>query len=87
MCSAEILVKEVTFQINRTICFTPACVGELGILRCQTLGSIVTTTVTQLFAKPSFFARKKPQVALFDGFMICTYIFNAFPLAIPWTLV
>ena len=63
-----------------------APISVLGILRCQTLGSIVTTTVTQLFAKPSSFAGKKPQVALFDGFMICTYIFNAYPLAIPWTL-
>ena len=50
-----------------------APISVLGILRCQTLGSIVTTTVTQLFAKPSSFAGKKPQVALFDDFMIFSF--------------
>ena len=50
-----------------------APISVLGILRCQTSGSIVTATVTQLFAKPSFCAGKKAQVALFDDFMICTF--------------
>ena len=98
MCSAEILVKEVTFQINRTTCFTPAwsracdhlakycphqCVGDPSLLDIRLDCDNDRDTV---ICKTVIFCWKET-TSYFIWWFYDLCIFNAYPLAIPWTLV